>query len=243
MKLKLEQNLQMALNTLQANGDLPALVLPVITLDRTNDVLHGDYASNLALLLAKPARQAPRLLAQKLIDALPTDDCIEKIEIAGAGFINFFIKKAARNQIIAEVFSKKAIFGHNSLGKGQRILLEFVSSNPTGPLHVGHGRSAALGASLANILRASGFEVATEYYLNDAGRQMDILAVSLWLRYLALHGETIQFPAAGYRGDYVIDIAKSIDHKAEYVRAWTDIAVDLPLDEAAGGIRSFILTR
>lgn len=234
MKQKLEQYLQKAFNALQKAGDLPPDLNVLIAVDRTNDAKHGDYASNVALLLAKPALMSPRLIAQKLIAALPQDECIAKVEIAGAGFINFFIAEVARNKIVAEILAKKDSFGHSQLGQGVSVLLEFVSSNPTGPLHVGHGRSAAFGASLANILRASGFSVATEYYLNDAGRQMDILAVSLWLRYLALQGEAIVFPVAGYRGDYVIEIAKTIAN-ADYVHPWDTLAPDLGEDETAGG--------
>ncbi|ARO86404.1 arginine--tRNA ligase [Nitrosospira lacus] len=174
---------------------------------------HGDYSCNLAMQLAKPLRRSPRDIAGLLIDALSTSPYLEKIEIAGAGFINLFLKTIVKQWFPRYVLEGGGKFGHGNMGAGIKIQVEFVSANPTGPLHVGHGRGAAFGASLANVLAAAGFSVAREYYVNDAGRQMDILALSTWLRYLELHGAALRFPGNAYQGEYVRDMARLI-HKA-----------------------------
>ena len=145
--------------------------------ERPKDARHGDYATNLAMQLARPLRQNPRVLAEQLIKALPLSEWIEKAEIAGAGFINFTLTHAARQRIVRDALEAGVNFGRTRLGGGQKVQVEFVSANPTGPLHVGHGRGAAFGASLATLLDFAGFKVQREYYVNDAGRQMDILAV------------------------------------------------------------------
>jgi arginyl-tRNA synthetase len=201
-----------------------------LELERPKQAQHGDYACNLAMKLAKPLRRNPRELAAELLAALPPSLLVEKTEIAGAGFINVFLKPAAKQQIVAHALAQGAQFGNSKLGQGTRIQVEFVSANPTGPLHVGHGRGAAFGASLANVLAAAGYEVSREYYVNDAGRQMDILALSTWLRYLELNGINVPFPANAYQGDYVRDMAQQI-HKAHtdrYVhQPWT-VLQDVP---------------
>jgi len=237
MKNCVAQLLQKAYHSLQSSGELPADLNVDIKIDHTKDSAHGDYASNLALVLAKPMRQSPRTIAQLLVNALPEDDAIEKVEIAGAGFINFFIHKQARFKIISEVLTQGEHFGHSNIGKDQKVLIEFVSANPTGPLHVGHGRGAAFGATLGNILKTAGFDVSLEYYVNDAGRQMNILAVSVWLRYLECANEPVVFPANGYKGVYVHKIAEQIWAKygAQYVVSWADIITNLPHDEPEGG--------
>jgi arginyl-tRNA synthetase len=237
MKQTIELLLKQALNTLQQSGQLPADLDPEVKVDNAKDTAHGDYASNLALVLAKPCRQPPRKIAELLVDALASNTLIEKIDIAGAGFINFFIRPSARALVIAEALEKGKEFGRSALGKGQKILVEFVSANPTGPLHVGHGRSAAFGATLSNVLKAAGYLVDLEYYVNDAGRQMNILAVSVWLRYLQLAGENVVFPANAYKGDYVHEIARHLwsEHATQYLHAWSVITGDLPLDEPEGG--------
>ncbi len=237
MKHTLVNILQQALNTLKQSGDIPADVEPEIRIDRTKEVQHGDYATNLALTLAKPCRQSPRKLADMLVQALPYSPLVNKVEIAGAGFINFFLNEQAGTETIHRIFKDAEHFGRSQIGQGQKLLLEFVSANPTGPLHVGHGRSAAFGATLSNLLDAAGYDVTREYYVNDAGRQMNILAVSVWLRYLALANEPVVFPANGYRGDYVHDIARELHHNHGplYVAAWEDITKDLPPDAPQGG--------
>jgi arginyl-tRNA synthetase len=180
---------------------------------RSRQASHGDYSCNLAMQLAKPLRQNPRDIAALLINALSSSSYLEKIEIAGAGFINLFLKTSVKQRFPRYVLEGGGRFGHGNIGAGKKIQVEFVSANPTGPLHVGHGRGAAFGASLANVLAAAGFSVSREYYVNDAGRQMDILALSTWLRYLELHGVPLRFPGNAYQGEYVRDMARLI-HKA-----------------------------
>ncbi len=170
----------------------------------------GDYATSLALQLAKPLGRPPRELAMCLVQEIPPSPYVEKIEVAGGGFINFFLKPWAKQQIVARVLDLGPEYGRSRLGAGTRVQVEFVSANPTGPLHVGHGRGAAYGASVANLLQAVGFEVSREYYVNDAGRQMDILALSTWLRYLELCGRVLPFPDNAYRGDYVRAMAQRL---------------------------------
>ena len=190
-----------------------------ILLDRPKQASHGDFATNLALQLAKPLRLNPREVAQRLVNELPPSPWVAKAEIAGAGFINIFITTAARQQPLRTALSLGENYGRSPIGKNARVQVEFVSANPTGPLHVGHGRGAAYGASLASVLSFAGYDVAREYYVNDAGRQMDILALSTWLRYLELHGVVVPFPPNAYQGGYVKDMAQQITdaHGARYV--------------------------
>ena len=237
MKSTIEQLLTQALQQMRELGTVPLDVVVEIKVDRSKDKSHGDFATNLALMLAKPCGQSPRQLAALLLESMPESPLVERTEIAGAGFINFFIRQTAQTQIIAAVLETGSQFGQSKLGNDQSVLLEYVSSNPTGPLHVGHGRGAAFGASLANLLTTAGFRVTREYYVNDAGRQMDILAVSVWLRYLTLAGEPVVFPANGYRGDYVHAIAQALleQHGRTFVRNWSDIVATLPPDEPQGG--------
>src|SRR5690606_1403416 len=162
---------------------------------------------------AKAAKCNPRQLAEKIVSALPRDSVITKLEIAGPGFINFFIDPKARHRIIADIHDAGHEFGKSAVGAGRKVQVEFVSANPTGPLHVGHGRGAAYGAVVANLLAAAGFAVHREYYVNDAGRQMDILAASVWLRYLELCGESFDFPSNGYKGQYILEIAKTLQDR------------------------------
>ena len=177
-----------------------------IHLERPKQDGHGDFASNLALQLAKPLRRNPRELAMLLVAELPRHPQVAKVEVAGAGFINFTLAEAAKTAVIDAVLAQGEQYGRGA-AKGHKVQVEFVSANPTGPLHVGHGRGAAYGASLSAVLDFAGFEVAREYYVNDAGRQMDILTVSTWLRYLALCGHDFPFPPNAYQGDYVREMA------------------------------------
>ena len=181
-----------------------------VRLDHTKDKSHGDYATNIALMLAKQAKTSPLELAKIIVNQLEDASFIKKTEIAGPGFINFFLSDASSTSIVSEIIELGEMYGKSEIGKGQSILLEYVSANPTGPLHVGHGRGAAYGATVSNLLRNIGFKVDNEYYVNDAGRQMDILTVSIFLRYLVLCGEQVRFPDNGYQGQYINDIADSI---------------------------------
>lgn len=203
----------------QAVSDILPGQQAVIELERPKSSDHGDFACNIAMRLAKPLKKNPRELAQAIVSALPHSDLIEKAEIAGAGFINLKLMPAAWCGIVKAIHEQGTGFGRSELGKGQSIQVEFVSANPTGPLHVGHGRGAAYGASLANVLEAAGYKVTREYYVNDAGRQMDILALSAWLRYLELQGILIPFPSNAYQGDYVRKMAQAIyqEHRDRFV--------------------------
>jgi len=187
----------------------PALADTPIQLERPKQAGHGDFASNLALQLAKPLRRSPREVAAQLVAELPASPLVVGCEVAGAGFINFTLDSGAKTAAVQQVLARGAEFGRAARG-GPKVLLEFVSANPTGPLHVGHGRGAAYGASLAAVLDFAGCEVTREYYVNDAGRQMDILALSTWLRYLAEFGIDIPFPPNAYQGDYVVDMAREM---------------------------------
>ena len=181
------------------------------TVERTRDASHGDFASNIAMRLAKPARRSPRDLAAAIVEQLPDTDQIDKVEIAGPGFINFSLSPTAFHAEIVTMLDLADEYGRHAPRSAPRILLEFVSANPTGPLHVGHGRHAAYGATVGNLLEAVGYPVHREYYVNDAGRQMDILGVSVWLRWLEQGGTQLAFPTAGYRGEYIGDIAAAIN--------------------------------
>ena len=236
MKPQLEQLLLQAVNGL-VGGLLPqAPEAAQITVERTRDAQHGDFATNVALRLAKAAGRNPRELAQAIVAALPANELIERAEVAGAGFINFYLRSAASTLELARIHALGDAYGRSNAGAGLRVLVEFVSANPTGPLHVGHGRQAAYGATLANLLAATGFDVQREYYINDAGRQMDILGVSCWIRYLELCGESLPFPTNGYRGDYVRPLAQrllELEGRRLRVPAATLIA-GLPADAPEG---------
>ncbi|MCK9605383.1 MAG: arginine--tRNA ligase [Methylomonas sp.] len=237
MKHKLEYLLQQAVAALKTQGVLDGELVAPINLERARDSQHGDFATNLAMLLAKPAKTNPRQLAEKIIAEIPADKLISKIEIAGPGFINFFINPDSQFQIVKQIHAAGPEFGLSTIGAGKKVQVEFVSANPTGPLHVGHGRGAAYGSAVADLLQAVGFEVEREYYVNDAGRQMDILATSVWLRYLEECGEVLPFPCNGYRGEYVREIAFNLHKKSgnEYRRPVELVLEDIPADEHQGG--------
>jgi len=225
---------------LQSLIDAESLSLPDridIQIERGRGSGHGDYASNLAMRLAPKLRENPRELASRLVTHLPAHTAIERIEVAGPGFINFFVSRDAASAVIARIHREGREFGRSHFGQGQRVIVEFVSANPTGPLHVGHGRGAAFGAALADVLEATGHAVHREYYINDAGRQMHILAVSVLIRYLEHRGESLAFPANGYRGDYIHAIARDLEAAAgeRYRLTAADLLAGLPADAEAGG--------
>ncbi len=237
MKNTIQTLLTQALSHLKTSGVVPADVSPNIQLSRTKDQSHGDFACNLAMMLAKPAAKNPRELAQLLIDALPQNNDLEKVEIAGPGFINFFIKQSNTLSVIDSINTQAETYGLSNIGAGRKVQIEFVSANPTGPLHVGHGRGAAYGATVASLLAAVGFEVHREYYVNDDGRQMDILGTSVWLRYLQHCGVEITFPSNGYKGEYVKDIAQQLfaQHDKNLMHPVAAVFEDIPADEPDGG--------
>jgi arginyl-tRNA synthetase len=237
MKKRLESLLLAGIDTLKRQGELAAELSPAIVVERARDAQHGDFATNLAMTLAKAARCNPRQLAQKIVTALPADGAILKTEIAGPGFINFFIDPKAQYQLIRDIHEAGHDYGRSRIGAGRSVQVEYVSANPTGPLHVGHGRGAAYGSVVANLLKAAGFQVHREYYVNDAGRQMDILAASVWLRYLEECGEALTFPSNGYRGEYVREIAWELHKRSgeAFRHPAAVVMAHLPADEPQGG--------
>ncbi len=237
MKHQIQQLFSQALERLATEGVIPADAVPQPIIERARDTKFGDFACNVAMVLAKAAQAKPRDLAEKVLAALPQSDLLEKVEIAGPGFINLYLAADAYHGLVPQVLEQGHDFGRSDLGAGKRVQVEFVSANPTGPLHVGHGRGAAYGAVVADLLAAVGFNVHREYYVNDAGRQMDILAASVWLRYLELCDEALTFPANGYKGDYVWDIAATLhrEHGDAYQHSAEEVFEGLPADEPAGG--------
>ncbi len=236
MKQLVASLIAQAIDNLKQSGTLDADLQANIQVDNTRDKQHGDLASNVALTLAKAARRNPRDIAQLICDNLPAAGEVKSTEIAGPGFINFFISQDATAAVINKIMEQGDSYGHCQVGNNQSVQIEFVSANPTGPLHVGHGRGAAYGASLANLLNAAGFKVQREYYVNDAGRQMNILAASVWLRYLALAGIEVPFPSNGYQGDYVKDIAAELQNNVGSCLQHSASAItqDLPTDGPEG---------
>jgi arginyl-tRNA synthetase len=237
LKTLIEALLKQALDALPEDMVPRAAREVGIEVENTRDAQHGDFASNLAMRLGKATRQNPRKLAEALAGALPPSLALAKVEIAGAGFINFFLKGDAYHQEIGKVLKEGAGYGRSNAGAGQRVQVEFVSANPTGPLHVAHGRHAAFGASLSNLLEAVGYSVQREYYVNDAGRQMDILAVSAWLRYLERCGERFAFPANAYVGEYLVAVGEQLFAVVGTALKHSSLQVfeGLPPDEPQGG--------
>ena len=231
MKQQLQQLVAVALQQLEQQELLVNLPV-VIKIERTRDEKHGDFACNIPLLLASTMGKNPREVAKLIVAHLPTSTLIAKVNIAGPGFINFFLTDAALQQVIPDILTAGVCYGTSDIHRGIKVHIEFVSANPTGPLHVGHGRSAAFGASLANILQAVGYTVHREYYVNDAGRQMNILATSVWLRYLQRYTEDIVFPVNGYHGDYVKSIAKQLQQQVSdaLVRSAQQVYANVPPD-------------
>jgi len=210
LKQELQQLLMEAISIVQEKMDVTFSAIDDIKIERTRDQSHGDYACNIAMVLARQAKINPRQLAAALLENIPGSEIIERVEIAGPGFINFFITKQSRLNVITNILQAAEAYGRSEFGSGKSILIEFVSANPTGPLHVGHGRGAVYGAVVSDLLEAVGYKVDREYYVNDAGRQMDILTVSIWLRYLEQCEIKIDFPANAYQGDYIRNIADKL---------------------------------
>ena len=236
MKDQLQDLIKKCIQDLISKGILIEMP-PNVRLDHTKDNSHGDYATNIALMLSKQAKMKPVDLAKIIVDQLEESSFINKIEIAGPGFINFFISDESSSSVVSEIIDQEALYGSSEIGQGKKVLLEYVSANPTGPLHVGHGRGAAYGATISNLLRAVGFKVDNEYYVNDAGRQMDILAVSIYLRYLSLCGENLRFPDNGYQGQYIKDIAQVIYESSgeEFYKKLDLIFANVSKDGSEGG--------
>ncbi len=240
LKATIENLLNQALDQLISDGLIKTK--PALQITRTKDAAHGDFTCNVAMMLAKQAGKPPRDIARAILKALETNTAnhntvIKKIELAGPGFINFFLAQESSLNIIKDIFAAGERFGKSNAANNEKVQIEFVSANPTGPLHVGHGRGAAYGATLASLMRAVGFEVDCEYYVNDAGRQMDILATSVWLRYLESFQVSFNFPVNGYKGEYIYDIVSSIkaQHGDTLVFSADDVFHGIVDDEPAGG--------
>jgi arginyl-tRNA synthetase len=210
------------------------------TVERTRDASHGDFASNIAMRLAKPARKNPREIATSIVTALADDADVEKIDIAGPGFINFHLSPSAFHAELQSILEEGERYGRQPSKERPKILLEFVSANPTGPLHVGHGRHASYGATVGNLLEAVGYPVHREYYVNDAGRQMDILGVSVWLRLLEKDGIDVPFPQGGYRGDYIRSIAAAINTDGVTTVSADAVLSELPSDAPDGEKETYV---
>ncbi len=210
MKQELQQLLINAISIVQQKMNLSFSAIDDIQIERTRDQAHGDFACNIAMVLAKQANINPGQLASAIVENLPESEIIDRIEIAGPGFINFFLNKRSLLNVITEILQAGENYGRSEFSSGKSILVEFVSANPTGPLHIGHGRGAAYGAAVSDLLEAVGYKVDREYYVNDAGRQMDILTVSIWLRYLEQCGINIDFPGNAYQGNYILEIADKL---------------------------------
>ncbi|RKR04407.1 arginyl-tRNA synthetase [Kushneria sinocarnis] len=220
MKDTITALLETALEALKADGTLPAESHPAIRIDATRDREHGDYATNLAMTLAKSAGMKPRELAERLVAALPESPVLHDIEIAGPGFINFFVDTGSAAEVLMTIIDAGDSYGHSDVGGGSPVQVEFVSANPTGPLHVGHGRGAAIGDTLCRLLEATGHRVTREFYYNDAGAQIDNLTLSVAARVRGIEPSDPSWPADGYRGDYIRDVAES------YMRGETVVADD-----------------
>ncbi|MCH8532242.1 MAG: arginine--tRNA ligase [Saccharospirillum sp.] len=209
MKQQVAELLSQAIDHLKAQNIVAQDQAVRIMVDNTRDKSHGDLASNLALTLAKPCAKPPRDMAQLIIDSLPASELVSKVEIAGPGFINFYLNASSSAEIVSEILSKQAAFGRNDSGAGAKVQVEFVSANPTGPLHVGHGRGAAVGDSLCRLLDANGWQVTREFYYNDAGAQIQNLALSVQARAKGATPEDASWPADGYQGQYIVEVAES----------------------------------
>ena len=196
-----------------------------IHIERPKTLEHGDYSTNIALQLTKILKKNPREIAQLIIEKVGLDPSIDRLEIAGPGFINFYLSSAGKSSIINSIFSQSTNYGHNLTGKNQKLQVEFVSANPTGPLHIGHGRGAAIGDSLARIMQANGWDVTREFYYNDAGQQINNLALSVQSRIKGIEPDDANFPEDGYRGEYILEIAdaysnlKTVEVDGEIVKA------------------------
>lgn len=234
MKSSIAQLVEQALANLPRFAGSPEVSTIGSTVERTRDARHGDFTTNVAMRLARSAGEKPRDVANEIIGKIPQSELVDKIEVAGPGFINFHLSKLALQRELTEILRQGSKYGHQEPRKKPKILLEFVSANPTGPLHVGHGRHAAYGATVGNLLEAAGYDVDREYYVNDAGRQIDILGVSVWMRLLEQQGTAVNFPDAGYKGDYIRQIAAGLDTSGIPEISGESIAEGLPADAPAG---------
>ena len=215
MKKQLQELINQSLQILKSEGIEITINKNDIKIEYDRDPAHGDFASNIAMVLAKSCKCAPRELANKISENLPKSHLIKRTEIAGPGFINFFLNQDSYQSVILDILKNGDLYGNSEIGGNKPTLVEFVSANPTGPLHIGHGRGAAYGAAICNLLKKTGFNVHSEYYVNDSGRQVNILTVSVWLRYLQQFEKEVPFPENAYKGNYIINIAIDLKNKFE----------------------------
>ncbi len=230
LRLKLAESLRDAIHSAQESGDITFTTLPEVVIERPQDPAHGDFASGIALKLARSVRVSPLQLAHIIVRRLEPIGEIASVSVAAPGFINFAVKRDWLVELIPTILNAADTYGNVTVGAGKSVQVEFVSANPTGPLHVGHGRGAVLGSTLANVLEAAGYEVQREYYLNDTGNQIRTFGKSLYARYLQALGDDVQMPADGYLGDYVIEVARSI------VDAHGRRFADMPEEEGIQGL-------
>ncbi len=238
MKKKLVKILEKSINSCLKKGTLRETDIPSIEVEFPREGAHGDYASNIAMILASGQKEAPRRIAEHIVESIDDNDgIIDKVEIAGPGFINFFIKQTAWPALLEDVDRLGDRYGESNIGAGSKVQVEFVSANPTGPLHIGHARGAIIGDVIASILQASGFSVSREYYINDAGNQMNMLGESVYYRYLEMMGETVSFPDACYQGAYIKEIAREVyDTFGDRFRTDREGAIPFLTEYAAGSI-------
>jgi arginyl-tRNA synthetase len=237
LKYKIARLLEKAAKAAQVEGLLPAIALPEVIVERPQNPEHGDYASSLPLKLAKAAKMDPLAIAKTLADLMTETREVKKVSVAAPGFLNFFLTDKWLAEQVEEILSAGKSYGNLTLGKGTKVQIEFVSVNPTGPIHVGHGRGAVLGSTLANVLSAAGYAVEREYYVNDAGNQMDAFFRSLYCRYSQALGREREMPADGYQGYYPVELAKQI--ASEKKKAF----LDMPAEQAVQEIGKIALPR
>ena len=203
-----------SLQHMQTQGDLPdGLSFDAVTVEPPRDAAHGDMATNAAMVLAKPSKCKPRDIAQKLAARLSADPRLASVEVAGPGFLNLRLSPNLWADVLRAILTDQDGYGRATIGAGLKVNVEYVSANPTGPLHVGHTRGAVFGDALASMLDFAGYEVTREYYINDGGAQVDVLARSVYLRYLEAHGQEVAFEDGTYPGDYLIDVGQALKEK------------------------------
>ena len=211
MKKKVEALLRHELEELAAKGILPAEDNVAVSIPQNKDF--GDFSTNVSMIMASKAKKNPREIAVTIVEAIKEHDLFATVEIAGPGFINFALKPSMWAAVLADIVRQREAYGRSDFGGGKKVQVEFVSANPTGPLHVGHGRGAAVGDSLVRLLDAAGFDVQAEYYINDVGNQMNTLGRSVLTRYKQLLGQDVAFPEEGYQGDYIKDLAAAMQER------------------------------
>jgi arginyl-tRNA synthetase len=251
MKDRLRQQIGDALQACFDNNTLHSGVVPEVQIEVPANPEHGDFASNLAMTLARSEKKSPRQIAEALVSALTDCEFLSKVEIAGPGFINFTLAPACWYEVLHNITAEREKYGLSETGQGRKVQVEFVSANPTGPLHIGHGRGAAVGDAVAAILQATGFDVQREYYVNDAGNQVATLGRSIWMRMREQNGESIIFPEDAYQGEYVRDLAAKLREedpavaeleKNEAVKRCTSFGISKILDWIAADLKDFGIT-